>query len=83
MQSHLADKALLVILIIGIGILLWGAWVKMRDGQADWGGRTRSDNTYQRHRRSAGTFWISVGSNIVLSVVLGAMALAIIFGKLI
>jgi hypothetical protein len=83
MQSHLADKALLAILIIGVGILVWGAWVKMRDGEADWGGRTQSINTFQRHGRGAGGFWISVGSNIVLAVVLSAMALAIIFGKLI
>jgi hypothetical protein len=82
MQSHLADKVFLVILITGIGILSWGAWVKMRDGEADWGGRTRSTNTFQRHGRGAGSFWISVGSNIVLAVVLGAVAVAVIFGKL-
>jgi len=82
MPSHLADKTLLVVLIIGIGILLWSAWVKVRDGEADWGGRTRSDNTFQRHGRGAGSFWISVGSNIVVAVALGSIALAIIFKKL-
>ena len=58
--------------------MLFGAWGKMRDGEAAWGRRTYAIS--RRHSKNPGGFWLSVGFNLVAAAAFAALAIAILLG---
>jgi hypothetical protein len=79
MAIFFSSKSLLVLFLAGwIGVLLFGAWSKMRDGEAAWGRHTYAIS--RRNSKNPGGFWLSVGFNFVAAAACAALLIAILTG---
>lgn len=80
MTDFISPKSLFLLFLLGwIGILLFGAWGKMRDGEAAWGRRTYAIS--RRNSKNPGGFWLSVGFNLVAAAAFAALAIAILLDQ--
>ena len=80
MLDFISPKSFMVLFLLGwIGILLFGAWGKMHDGEAAWGRRTYAIS--RRNSKNPGGFWLSVGFNLVAAAAFAALLIAVLAGR--
>lgn len=78
-ETPLPKLGLLVLLLVGIGILIFGGVQKLRDREVGW---KWSSAVSQRHGRDPLGYWLSVSANFVFAAAAMWLAFQIAYDQI-